>query len=62
MTSPCNGCLRRERSDVASGIVDRLAERHRVVVFDRPGYGYTQRPRTRVWTASARRPNSFVER
>jgi pimeloyl-ACP methyl ester carboxylesterase len=38
---------------VASGIVDQLAERHRVIVFDRPGYGYSQRPRKRLWTAQA---------
>ncbi len=36
---------------VVSGIVDRLAERHRVVAFDRPGFGYSERPRGRVWTA-----------
>jgi HAD superfamily hydrolase (TIGR01509 family) len=33
-----------------SGIVDRLAERYRVVVFDRPGFGHSNRPRGRVWT------------
>ncbi len=27
-----------------SGIVDKLAEHHRVIVFDRPGYGYSDRP------------------
>jgi pimeloyl-ACP methyl ester carboxylesterase len=36
---------------VASGIVDRLAERHRVVAFDRPGFGHSDRPRGRMWTA-----------
>ena len=36
---------------VASGIVDRLAERHRVVAFDRPGFGHRERPRGRRWTA-----------
>jgi len=35
-----------------SGIVDRLAERYRVIVFDRPGYGYSERPR-RLWTPQA---------
>jgi pimeloyl-ACP methyl ester carboxylesterase len=34
-----------------SGIVDRLAARHRVLCFDRPGFGYSQRPRARLWTA-----------
>ncbi len=35
-----------------SGIVDKLAERYRVIVFDRPGFGYSERPH-RVWTPSA---------
>lgn len=37
---------------VLSGIVDQLAERYRVIVFDRPGFGYSERPH-RVWTPSA---------
>src|SRR5918911_2353845 len=36
-----------------SGLVDRLSERYRVIVFDRPGFGYSERPRNRVWTPSA---------
>jgi len=32
-----------------SGLVDRLATRYRVIVFDRPGYGYSSRPR-QLWT------------
>ena len=35
---------------VLSGLVDRLAHDHRVVCFDRPGFGYSDRPRTRIWT------------
>ena len=35
----------------SSGVLDQLAERHRVIAFDRPGYGYSERPRTTVWTA-----------
>jgi pimeloyl-ACP methyl ester carboxylesterase len=35
-----------------SGLVDRLAERHRVIVIDRPGYGYSARPR-QLWTPRA---------
>lgn len=35
-----------------SGIVDKLAERYRVIVFDRPGFGYSDRP-SRMWTPSA---------
>lgn len=36
-----------------SGLVDKLALNHRVVVFDRPGFGYTDRPRSTVWTPEA---------
>ncbi|MFT8246280.1 alpha/beta fold hydrolase [Roseomonas sp. BN140053] len=36
-----------------SGLLDRLAQRHRVIAFDRPGFGYSQRPRGTVWTAQA---------
>src|SRR5947208_14415913 len=35
-----------------SGLVDRLAPHNRVVCFDRPGFGYSQRPRRRIWTAT----------
>lgn len=38
---------------VASGLVDRLAEHYRVIAFDRPGFGYSERPRDRLWTAGA---------
>jgi len=38
---------------VVSGIVERLAVRHRVIAFDRPGFGCTGRPATRVWTFAA---------
>jgi pimeloyl-ACP methyl ester carboxylesterase len=37
---------------ILSGLVDRLADHYRVVCFDRPGFGYSQRPRTRIWTAT----------
>jgi pimeloyl-ACP methyl ester carboxylesterase len=36
-----------------SGLVDRLARNNRVLCFDRPGFGYSQRPRSRIWTATA---------
>lgn len=36
-----------------SGVLDSLAKTHRVIAFDRPGYGYSQRPRRRIWTALA---------
>jgi pimeloyl-ACP methyl ester carboxylesterase len=38
---------------ILSGLVDRLAHNYRVVCFDRPGFGYSHRPRMRVWTATA---------
>jgi pimeloyl-ACP methyl ester carboxylesterase len=37
---------------ILCGLVDRLARCYRVVCFDRPGFGYSQRPRTRIWTAT----------
>ncbi|WP_346767126.1 alpha/beta fold hydrolase [Enterovirga aerilata] len=35
---------------VASGLVERLARNHRVIVPDRPGYGYSDRPRGTLWS------------
>ena len=35
-----------------NSLVDRLSERFRVIVFDRPGYGYSTRPR-HLWTPRA---------
>jgi pimeloyl-ACP methyl ester carboxylesterase len=32
-----------------SGLVERSARRYRTVLFDRPGYGYSERPRGRNW-------------
>src|SRR5690242_15420938 len=29
----------------SSGLVDKAAEKYRVIVFDRPGFGYSERPR-----------------
>lgn len=36
-----------------SGLMDLAAEHHRVIAFDRPGFGHSARPRTTVWTAKA---------
>jgi pimeloyl-ACP methyl ester carboxylesterase len=36
--------------DVALSIFQPLAKTHRVIAFDRPGFGYSERPRDRVWT------------
>jgi pimeloyl-ACP methyl ester carboxylesterase len=38
---------------LCSGLFDRLAEKHRVIAFDRPGFGYSERPRDRLWTSRA---------
>jgi pimeloyl-ACP methyl ester carboxylesterase len=36
-----------------SGLVDGLSGHRRVIVFDRPGFGYSTRPRSRIWTPLA---------
>ena len=36
-----------------SGLFDRLSRKYRVIVFDRPGFGYSTRPRTRLWGPEA---------
>ena len=36
-----------------SGIIERLAQRYRVIAIDRPGFGHTNRPRSRSWTPAA---------
>ncbi len=37
----------------ASGVLDLAAKGHRVIAFDRPGFGYSDRPRDVVWTPQA---------
>ena len=37
---------------VSSGITERVAASHRVIVFDRPGFGHSERPRGRTWGPS----------
>ena len=32
-----------------SGLVNEAAKRYRVIAFDRPGYGYSDRPRDKAW-------------
>src|SRR5215213_5997983 len=34
-----------------SGVAERLVGKYRVVVFDRPGFGHSDRPRGRKWTS-----------
>ena len=36
-----------------SGLFDLVAQQHRVIAFDRPGFGYSERPREKIWTPSA---------
>jgi pimeloyl-ACP methyl ester carboxylesterase len=36
-----------------SGVIDQAAQRYRAIAFDRPGFGYSERPGTRTWTAAA---------
>lgn len=36
-----------------SGLLDRLAATHHVIAFDRPGFGYSERPDTTEWTPEA---------
>lgn len=36
-----------------SGVLGLAAAQHRVIAFDRPGFGYSSRPRNRMWTPSA---------
>ncbi len=36
-----------------SGLIEIAAKRYRVIVFDRPGYGYSERPRGTIWTPDA---------
>lgn len=37
----------------ASGLFQALASRHRVIAFDRPGFGFSARPRKKRWTPQA---------
>lgn len=36
-----------------SGVLDELGQTHHVIAFDRPGFGYSDRPRRHIWTAAA---------
>ena len=37
----------------SSGLIDLAAKTHRVIVFDRPGFGHSARPRNVIWTPDA---------
>jgi pimeloyl-ACP methyl ester carboxylesterase len=38
---------------VCSGLLDKAAHKYRVIAFDRPGFGHSERPRLTVWTPGA---------
>lgn len=48
-----HGNMVTQRDFEASGLLDRLARNHRVIAFDRPGFGHSSRPRDRLWTPTA---------
>jgi pimeloyl-ACP methyl ester carboxylesterase len=35
---------------LASGVFEELTKTHEVIAFDRPGFGYSERPRSIIWT------------
>jgi pimeloyl-ACP methyl ester carboxylesterase len=37
----------------SSGLIDLAAQKYRVIAIDRPGFGHSNRPRSRVWTPTA---------
>jgi pimeloyl-ACP methyl ester carboxylesterase len=37
----------------SSGLIDMAAKKYRVIAFDRPGFGYSERPRSTIWTPQA---------
>jgi pimeloyl-ACP methyl ester carboxylesterase len=38
---------------VSSGLLDQAAKKHRVIAFDRPGFGHSDRPPGTAWTPMA---------
>jgi pimeloyl-ACP methyl ester carboxylesterase len=48
----------------SSGLVDLAAKNYRVIVFDRPGFGHSDRPRNVVWNPAAQAEliNSALQR
>jgi pimeloyl-ACP methyl ester carboxylesterase len=37
----------------SSGLLDMAAKKYRVIAFDRPGFGHSERPRSTIWTPPA---------
>ncbi|MDQ6627914.1 MAG: alpha/beta hydrolase, partial [Pseudomonadota bacterium] len=48
-----HGNMVSQRDFEASGLIEHLARNHRVIAFDRPGFGHSSRPRDRLWTPAA---------
>ena len=48
----------------SSGLIDLASKNYRVIVFDRPGFGHSDRPRNVVWTPAAQAEliNSALQR
>jgi pimeloyl-ACP methyl ester carboxylesterase len=48
----------------SSGLIDLAARNYRVIAFDRPGFGHSDRPRNVVWTPAAQAEliNSALQR
>lgn len=38
---------------LSSGLIDLAAKKYRVIAFDRPGFGHSERPRSTIWTPAA---------
>ena len=37
----------------SSGLIEMASQKHRVIAFDRPGFGHSARPRGTIWTPEA---------
>jgi pimeloyl-ACP methyl ester carboxylesterase len=48
-----HGALTMAADFCMSGLVDLASAHYRVIVFDRPGYGYSERPRGKLWGPQA---------
>jgi pimeloyl-ACP methyl ester carboxylesterase len=48
-----HGNMVSQRDFEASGLMTLLSRNHRVIAFDRPGFGHSTRPRDRLWTPTA---------
>ena len=46
----------------SSGLVEGAAQKYRVIVFDRPGFGYSDRPRRTIWRHRKPKQTSSMKR